>query len=134
MERVKLHNNNLNSISIYGLQGLGKLEIISIQSNEIKTINLHSFANLPCLNKVELSSNEIQQVENKGRDGNLFSNLTDIDLSRNRITHLMADTFIQLEHLVQLNLSENELTSIHASAFKGKSTQLRPEVLTSYLS
>ena len=124
LESIDLNNNNLNSISIYGIQGLNKLKSVCIIFNEIENLNLRTFANHPCLNKVSLFANKIKRVENKRedgmpQDGYFFPKLEEIDLSHNLITHFMPDTFIQLEHLIKLNLSSNHLTEIQASTFRG---------------
>ena len=126
LEKITLNSNNLNSISIYGLQGLTKLQSVYIIYNEIKTINLQSFANLPCLKEVSLYGNGIQRIKNKRRygmpqDGDFFPKLETIDLSWNRITHFMPDTFIiiQFGHLIRLNLSQNKLTQIPVSTLRG---------------
>ena len=68
LESINLIDNKMNSISIYGLQGLNKLQKVWIQKNEIETLNLQLFANLPCLNLVALYSNKIKRIENKRDD------------------------------------------------------------------
>ena len=124
LESIRLSSNKLNSISIYSLQGLTKLQRIVIDENEIETLNLQSFANLPCLKELHFSCNLINRFENKREDGmsqgeDFFPKLEEIDLSHNRITHFMPDTFIQFGRLITLNLTGNKLTEIQISTLRG---------------
>ena len=94
------------------------LEYINIQSSLLVYINPETFFSCVHLKTLLLGSNTLNNVIHSDR-GILFKNnngLHSLDLARNSIRYLNADTFRSLSRLELLNLSGNSMTSFNVHA------------------
>lgn len=103
LEVLDLSHNQLESIPI-GLSQLPKLKKIIASHNLIKDI-----AFCPYLESLDVSWNRISVVP----EAIYEMPLTYIDLSYNRISTLKPSKKIRLQPATELNLSHNQLTTIH---------------------
>ncbi|CAF1117679.1 unnamed protein product [Adineta ricciae] len=105
---------NCNNIQLIRNEPLS----LTIQEVEIKKsllanadLLIQSLSN--SLTKLDLSSNQLVHVPSLAK----FTGLTDIDLHKNLIEEIHANTFINLTRLLRLNLSYNRMKRISHEAF-----------------
>lgn len=136
---------NLNEI----VCGLDNLTYFDISENYCSEIQPAFFKKLTSLNFLNISENMLGQSlhpDNSQRGDKLFKgqqNLTVLDLSSNKITHLSKDIFKPLTNLRHLNLSDNmieewnssleNILCLHDINLSGNKLYGLPESLTNYL-
>ena len=141
LESLALENNELSTLpeSVFGR--LSSLKTLTLQGNRLSAVDANVFsttypslltlkldrnrisdlsqvqiANLTSLETLTLSANRLTAIP----DGYFvrFSNITDLDLSRNNISsELQSSTFDGLESLSLLNLSSNNIRRMLANTF-----------------
>ncbi|OQR97804.1 protein phosphatase 1 regulatory subunit 7 [Achlya hypogyna] len=105
LRELKAYNNKLTQAS--GLKGNQNLEILVLSDNAIEEMPGDLTA-LFKLKTLQLHGNRIARIDHL----KACRHLTYLDLSRNRISGVMATGLQTLAALEYLNLSDNELTSI----------------------
>ncbi|WP_313139186.1 COR domain-containing protein [Myroides sp.] len=147
LENLSLKNNSFKDLPIIVFT-IENLNCFNISENQISKITDHYFKNLMHIEKVDLSYNQISYISNdkitfsKCTNLNLKGNkleefpiaikdcnsLEKLDLSENNIFQINDDIFNDLENLVELNLSFNNLTYLPTSI--GKLKKLKRLILS----
>ena len=92
------------------LAQLKNLKKLDLSGNKIKV--LPSLINEMALTQLSMADNRLEELPDKFGTGLLAEHLTDLDLSSNEISTLRLD-FFGFYSLYSLNLSSNKLTEIH---------------------
>lgn len=147
LENLSLKSNNFKQLPII-IFTIENLNSLNLSENQINKITDHYFSSLMCIEKVDLSYNNISFISNdrisyskcrilnlKGNKLENFPipisdchNLEKLDLSENSISEIDDDIFENLENLVELNLSFNNLTYLPTSI--GKLKKLKRLILS----
>lgn len=146
------HFNKLESLSLKSnafkdfpaiIFTLESLKNLNLSDNQINSITGRFFSNLMRFDKVDISYNSLTQIPydkiefskctNLNLKGNKLesfpkaichiNSLEKLNLSENTIKSFPDDTFIELDNLIELDLSYNELTYLPSSI--GKLTKLK---------
>ncbi|XP_030070717.1 asporin-like [Microcaecilia unicolor] len=114
---VRMNANNITKVSESALAACKSLQVVSLNSNKItdESIPTGAFYSLKNLQTIKMSSNFLQSIPS-----NLPVNLKELVLEENRISSIPNDVFNEPCQLVDLNLSNNQITSegIKAKAFR----------------
>jgi small GTP-binding protein domain len=147
LENLSLKSNSFKQLPII-IFTIENLNSLNLSDNQINKITDHYFSSLMGIEKVDLSYNHISFISNdrisysKCRNLNLKGNklenfpipvsdchnLEKLDLSENNISEIDDDVFENLENLVELNLSFNNLTYLPTSI--GKLKKLKRLILS----
>jgi len=147
LENLSLKSNSFKELPII-IFTIENLNSLNLSDNQISKIADHYFSSLMRIEKVDLSYNHISFISNdrisysKCRNLNLKGNklenfpigisdchnLEKLDLSENNISEIDDDIFGNLENLVELNLSYNNLTYLPTSI--GKLKKLKRLILS----
>ncbi|XP_063071016.1 leucine-rich repeats and immunoglobulin-like domains protein 1 [Engraulis encrasicolus] len=119
-----LQHNKIGSIDGRKLAELTSLQTLDLSNNDITELRTHCFPAGPQIKDLYLSSNKIVHLETGAFD-QLSGSLQILRLSRNRLMRIPVKAF-QLPNLTQLELSRNRLRQIEGLTFQGLS---RLEVL-----
>lgn len=139
LEHLSLKNNTLKTLPTI-IFTIENLKYLNLADNQIHEINSHYFRNLMSIEKVDISYNQITSISEEGITypkceslsikGNKLEQfptalsgahtLEKLDLSENKISLIEDDAFDQLENLIELDLSFNELTYLPTSIGKLK--------------
>ena len=96
-----------------------------IYDNRLERLHTNMFSDLRSLTMLNFWNNEISEVEPGAFIG--LSSVTGSTFSYNRIRKVEPDTFRRLESLLELNLTDNPLTTLPAGVFNYLH---RPQVLS----
>lgn len=148
MDYMGLSGNQLIELNSYDFSNLMSLRSLAIYKNRIKTIHANAFHNLPKLEILVINQNQISTIESQSfmnleklRSLNDFrfqniefirpfafvgaSSLPSLDISSNRISYLVNNTFSGLLGLNELNLADNFILYAEPNTFdESLSTQL----------
>lgn len=108
LQSLSLSSSNLEIITnqlVDSLNMLKNLQVLKLNSNSFRSINSLSTLKLESLNSLELQNNNLIELPNNLF---LFKNLTDLDLSSNRLKTLNL-TSLSKSSIKQLNLNNNPL-------------------------
>jgi internalin A len=139
LEHLSLKNNTIKVLPTI-VFALENLKYLNLAENQIHEINDHYFTNLMNIEKVDISYNQIASISSKKIEypkckifnikGNRLQKfptaisdvktLEKLDLSQNKINAIEDDAFVELENLIELDLSFNELTYLPSSLGKLK--------------
>ncbi|KAL5007409.1 hypothetical protein ScPMuIL_016215 [Solemya velum] len=113
-----LDSNRITSVNVDYCMLLS-LKILYLDSNLITEDSIHpeAFQCLPSLTNLYLPFNLIQYVPEALQSNSSLRVITDLDLSFNKLTFLLAGTFSRLETLQTLELSSNGILAIENDAF-----------------
>ena len=135
INEVNLVSCKLAGIDDNMFEGFKDLKVINLAQNELKELNKDLFSQLEELKWIDLSFNKVKSVEKcfdkckKLNFINLSHNqltsitlnglreLTDIDLSYNKLTRLDKQTFKGTVKLTSLNLSHNQIEVLDSDLF-----------------
>ncbi|XKL61644.1 hypothetical protein PGB90_001477 [Kerria lacca] len=112
LKNLDLGGNRIQQIINSSFEGLDQLNSLILSDNHIYNISKHAFGTLPSLKVLNLASNRIQNVD-RAAFGN-SSILHAIRLDGNKLENING-IFVQLQNLVWLNISDNEITSFDYS-------------------
>lgn len=88
---------------------------INLTQNSIDNL-LYTFNIYTQLTILDISYNKIQDLGSKNFENNM--EMTHLNVSHNTLKRLDKETFIGLKRLTDLDLSDNEISTIHAQTFK----------------
>lgn len=116
LSSLVLDNNRLGRIDKGAFITLTQLKTLNLSCNELSSLHRDVFGDLYNLRELLLGSNKLNDV-----DTFLFSNLTNLkmlDLRRNHLNNFTAlvESITHLPSLTKLDLSFNQLTTLHHSA------------------
>ncbi|XP_041365959.1 leucine-rich repeat and immunoglobulin-like domain-containing nogo receptor-interacting protein 1 [Gigantopelta aegis] len=123
LRMLNLTANHLHVLDQYQFSKMAALRYLVLNENLISVIKHLAFSGLGNLTKLWLSRCALQYVPS-GALGQP-PNLELVDLSYNRITQLVDDSFPNMNSLKDLSLSGNPLTNISKLAFRGLATMDR---------
>lgn len=112
---LNISNTDLETIEENALNGLKRLEILSLHRNrltKIRSWSEHDFVNL---HKLDLHHNNIQTISLKAFQH--YPNLETINLSINNLTNIPVNIFAYTPQLRNINLAKNHLTRIDGFTF-----------------
>ena len=150
LETLDLSHNSLTTLPSDGFSQLPKLKTLRLEGNKLSEIEDHAFGGLDSLKTISLANNNLNELppelfatssssssrlqelylQNnslKVLPPGLFSNLNQLlilNISRNEISDewLSPSTFTSLTRLVALDLSHNKLTRLDQNALRGMSS------------
>ncbi len=114
LEILKLENNNLAHLEDFMFEGLISLRKLFLKESNIEKLSNETFMPLINLIDLDLSSNRLVSFRSSFSSNN---KLEALDLSKNKITELNADFFLNLEHLVVFRASGNQINTIIKGTF-----------------
>ncbi|XP_033755716.1 uncharacterized protein LOC117338471 [Pecten maximus] len=112
---LELNENNIKSIPDQSslFESLNALQYLNLADNALVTMLNSLFNQLPSLQHFHLENNNIGNVMDIDREGKLFAglhNLQTLDLSNNQIQTIHDSSFRDLIKLQQLNLRQNRVS------------------------
>ncbi|XP_076845293.1 leucine-rich repeats and immunoglobulin-like domains protein 1 isoform X2 [Brachyhypopomus gauderio] len=117
---LSLHHNKIASVQGSRLQNLPHLLTLDLSHNDLLDLREHCFPPGLHIRELLLSANKIVHLE-FGAFRNLADTLQVLRLSRNRLTQLPVKG-LELPQLTQLDLSRNRLRLIEGLTFQGLSS------------
>lgn len=106
--QMKLTNGNSTLV----LENNGVLKVIVLVDNDLPSLNLKDHKDIPTVEFLNLSGNCLHEVFLRN-----FTQLKELDLSRNRITVLDKESFQEMRNLRMLLLKHNNLQTFHLNIF-----------------
>lgn len=139
LKNLDVRSNELTAVPTEALSRLSALRSLNLAQNKISSLPSRSFRNLGLVT-LDLSSQVVSSVDEGaflGLESTLTTlalaslslnsqqlralrrlvNLTDLDLSRNRITHLDG-LFVDMTSLRRLNLQDNPIVALNGDVFR----------------
>ena len=109
LAKVTLSNNEISSVdSIFGHPLLTE---ISLNRNRISQLS-GQFTNVFALKNLDLSKNQISTFDPSSLGSGPLQNLTNLDLSGNLIHYISCSAFQNLPNIATLSLADNKLTTV----------------------
>ncbi|KAG5680158.1 hypothetical protein PVAND_009683 [Polypedilum vanderplanki] len=108
---IKLRQNQINDFTNFS-SSLSKIEVLDISYNPITTLKVSSFARMPELVRLNLEYTNISKESLTFGTFTHNANLSQLDLSYNRLGHIDFNIFTTLTQLSLLNVDGNNLTQI----------------------
>ncbi|VDO97296.1 unnamed protein product [Soboliphyme baturini] len=99
--------------------GLPRLTTLIFRHNRISSVDDRAFATMPKLRRLNLAENLLSEIPVALA---MLSNLSSLDVSRNRLQHVQKFVFDQMSGLQTLTLSENAISTIDRHAFRNCSS------------
>jgi len=121
LTRLVLSGLGIEQLPVKTFEGLTTLCSLSVNKNRLSSLPAGLFDDLCQLSSLSLAGNRFVDVEDLsliGRGCGL-SRLRSLDLHGNRLQQLRASVFRSLRSVVEINLSENELSVIEDGTFSG---------------
>ncbi|KAJ3206556.1 hypothetical protein HK099_000503, partial [Clydaea vesicula] len=121
---IELHlaNNHINQLP-NEIGNFNRLSILDLSNNNISEFPTKHIKNLNCLNKLNLSNNKLKHFGKISHFG-IFENLTDLDLSENKITSMFEDDdtcridlSFTCPNLTRLDLKKNLIVNFKEKVF-----------------
>lgn len=112
---IHLDANHIWSIDLYAFRGLPQLHNISLANNRLGSFDSRVFESTRNLRWLDLSGNNFMNVENSPLVRS--SSLRELRLVRSEISFIGVNMLAALPALERLDVSENLLITLHASAF-----------------
>ncbi|XP_059615455.1 leucine-rich repeats and immunoglobulin-like domains protein 3 [Phlebotomus argentipes] len=117
LEGLDLSGNRLLGIARATLAGLGDLKRLSVRDNRLSAVEEGAFGATPRLQSLDLSGNEISwAVEDMNAPFGALHHLRSLHLAANRIKSVSEKAFLGLNALQRLDLTGNNLTSLHSES------------------
>ena len=117
LKALDLSDNYLESLMSSMFNDLELLESLSMNGNAVVYIERNTFQPLVGMRNLELADNHLTEINN-----NWFANggdsLRTLDLRKNQISSVRKNDLMSLAHLEKLDLSWNQIVSIHVQAFE----------------
>ncbi|KAF2902897.1 hypothetical protein ILUMI_03289 [Ignelater luminosus] len=124
LEIINLNNNKLATWNADWFLNCPKVEVLSVKSNELTTLPARAFRNIEeKLQRIYLAYNNIHYISPRTFTG--LRRLADLSLVKNNITELHDSTFLYLENLKMIDLSETSISCFPDVLLNS----LRPDVL-----
>lgn len=117
---LDLGNNSITEIPSF--EGLGQLSWFNLMNNKVKYVSGESFKNLASLTYLYLNYNEIENLNFTIADANFLPQLNELSFSGNRLTNI--ENFILPVNVTTINFSYNKLTHLQTNSVM-PITQLR---------
>lgn len=115
LQKLHLSNNHLTRIAADSFLGLDALNVLELWSNDIEKIEPGAWTGLESLQELFLDDNKLTRVEKKVFSGSLSNSVRYLQLGRNQLTQLDAQSIPN--RVRNLDLHENKLTSLPKRAF-----------------
>ncbi|GAB6024241.1 TOLL-like receptor [Chamberlinius hualienensis] len=125
LTKLNLSNCSLNSIEVDAFKFNGKLEELHLGNNQFTEIPILPY--LDSLTVLSISNNLITSIKNEDFIIK-YKKLRILILSGNSINHIEDNAFDQLSNLNELDLSDNQLTTISKTFQKLKAKSLKLEI------
>ena len=139
LEELNLHQNRISEIGVGAFSTLSSLNTFYLRNNQITTITADMFGdrinmvyfnvnsnlltrvpqlpeNAPRIHYVHMADNQISEIA-EGDFTFSHHNITNIDLTGNRLTELRGDPFVVLENLDILTVTNNRIESVDHEFF-----------------
>ena len=129
LDNIILYNTgiyNLQPMALYGLQSVQNLDLTE---NYINPLLVNAFARLDSLLFLDLSYNHFVQEIEPYSFANL-SQLKSLNLTKNKLSNLKANTFYGLSNLTEIVLSSSLIYSIEPGAFNGMAALKKLELIS----
>lgn len=116
---LDLHELDLSANHLAHIDLGGQLNLVELNLSSNKLTSVPDMRDLMSLRALRLDNNQIGQITSSSFAGCCCADtLLELDLSRNRIENIDADSFARLGNLVELNLSLNKLDYLPDSVFR----------------
>jgi hypothetical protein len=109
LRTLKLSSNGLKRLEDFTFRGVS-LDVLDLSGNDIESIEDRTFFE-SSVKYLNLSNNEIRSLDNAPFRP-IAASLTTLDLRRNGMKSLSADSLTSLTNLVDINLSENMIREV----------------------
>jgi insulin-like growth factor-binding protein complex acid labile subunit len=116
VKEIDSSRSSINSIETNAFQGLVNLEILNLSHNFIENILAGTFVPLKKLLQLDLTGNKM--VSFSGEAFAFGNQLNKLGLTFSS-TDLTSDTFVSLNYLKVLNVSNSNLTTLQENCFRG---------------
>ncbi|CAG0916341.1 unnamed protein product [Notodromas monacha] len=120
LTQLLLYENRIAHISGKAFEGLSRnLYKLNLGVNNLTAVPTEALRPLQALHTLQISDNKIDQLHQDDFPEELGSGLDQLDLHRNLLTKLPANSFSNLKRLTSLHLNENQISSLEDDAFAG---------------
>ena len=116
IKRLNLASNQLTSLDNSTLSGLIRLKDLNLSCNKLTRLDPKLFSNLK-KRQHKFSDNLKNLVHHNHHKETKIPHLTQIDLKNNQLTSLEPDTFHGLTNLESLSLKSNKLVNLDSNCF-----------------
>lgn len=117
---LDLGDNSITDLPTF--EGLGQVTWLNFMNNKVKHVHAESFTNLVSLNYLYLGYNEIEYCNFTISDTDFLPNVRELSFSGNQLTAI--ENFILPVNVTNINFSYNKLTHLRVNSIK-PITQLR---------
>jgi Leucine-rich repeat (LRR) protein len=134
LKRLSLQNISLTSLDKELLKGLHNLEQLDLSWNKIERLNYTAFEYTTKLKIFSIAYNNLTSLDHLLNSLKRFRNqLTDLELSSNKIRAIKKEHFESFINLKYLSLSDNRINSIEESCFANNTELQRLYLDKNYL-
>ena len=116
LQTLLLNRNQITEISVGALGGLSHLENLEISENAIGSIESRAFVDLIRLKELVLRSNRVVVLRDWTWEG--LGSLDKLDLAHNELRIIRKGLWRGLDHVTELDLSSNHVEVIQAGGFE----------------
>lgn len=111
LNTIDLSFNKLNVLTKDITYGTQKVKSLNLSHNLLTDIKPHVLSNLSAVEILDLSFNDLEDLTHEEAKFKFPTNLTHLFLQNNKIARISDESFKNLTHIREINLSDNQMTT-----------------------